>query len=62
MKKYNQYTLENHFKIPVVIGTHPIPLKYLEAHENLSFWQKTKMEDIAGGLMKEDREIMESYN
>lgn len=54
--------IENHFKIPVVIGTHPIPLKYLEAHENLSFWKNTKMEEIAGKLMQEDREIMKSYN
>lgn len=54
--------IEKHFKIPVVIGTHPIPLKYLEAHQNLSFWEKTKMADIAGELMKENHKIMESYN
>lgn len=54
--------IENHFRLPVVIGTHPIPLKYLEAHDKLSFWKKMNMEEIAGDLMAEDREIMKSYN
>lgn len=54
--------IESHFELPVVIGTHPIPLKYLEAHEKLSFWGKMNMEEIAGDLMAEDREIMKSYN
>ncbi|MDH4217801.1 MAG: hypothetical protein OEY18_04150 [Candidatus Aminicenantes bacterium] len=44
------------------IGTHPIPLKYLEAHNKLSFWKKMNMEEVAGDLMTEDRDIMKSYN
>lgn len=54
--------IQNQFQIPVVIGTHPIPLKYLEAHNKLSFWEKTKMQELSGDLMEEDRKIMESYN
>ena len=54
--------IENHYKLPVVIGTHPIPLKYWEAHQNLSFWKKMKMEGLVGYLMKEDKKIMEAYN
>jgi len=54
--------IESHFRLPVVIGTHPIPLKYLEVHDKLSFWKKMNMEEIAGDLMAEDREIMKSYN
>lgn len=54
--------IENHFGLSVVIGTHPIPLKYLEAHNQLSFWKKMNMEEIAGDLMAEERDIMESYN
>lgn len=54
--------IESYYKVPVVIGTHPIPLKYLEAHKKLSLWKKTKMEEIVGDLMKEDRKIMEDYN
>jgi len=54
--------IESHYQLPVVIGTHPIPLKYLEAHNKLSFWEKMNMKEIAGDLMKEDASIMEAYN
>jgi len=43
-------------------GTHPIPLKYLEAHNKLSFWEKMNMKEMAGDLMKEEASIMEAYN
>ena len=46
----------------MVVGTHPIPLKYLEVHRRLPFWVAMKMEEIAGDLMNEDRSIMEAYN
>ncbi len=54
--------IEKRYGVPVVIGTHPIPLKYLEVHEKLSFWKNMNMEEIAGHLMKEDRSIMKAYN
>jgi predicted metal-binding protein len=54
--------IETYHGIPVVIGTHPIPLKYYKAHNKLPFWEKMNMGEIAGDLMKEDRKIMESYN
>jgi predicted metal-binding protein len=54
--------IESQYGLPVVIGTHPIPLKYLEAHNKLSFWDKMNMKEIAGDLMKEDTSIMEAYN
>ncbi len=54
--------IENHYNLRVVIGTHPIPLKYLESHQKLSFWNTMNMDKIAGDLMKEDRLIMEAYN
>jgi predicted metal-binding protein len=54
--------IETRYALPVVIGTHPIPLKYLEVHSRLPFWKNMKMEDLAGDLMKEERAIMESYN
>ena len=28
--------IEDHYKIPVVVGTHPVPEKYLEGHERLT--------------------------
>ncbi|MCC7296357.1 MAG: CGGC domain-containing protein, partial [Acidobacteria bacterium] len=54
--------IETKFEIPVVIGTHPIPLKYAQAHEKLSFWKSAGMEALAGGLMREDKKIQEAYN
>jgi len=61
IRHFKQF-IESYYKIPVVIGTHPIPLKYLEAHEKLPFWKQANMEKISGNLMKEDRSIMEDYN
>ena len=60
--RYFKEFLEASYNIPVVIGTHPIPLKYLETHSKLSFWKKMNMAEMAGDLMKEDRKIMEAYN
>lgn len=54
--------IENYYKVPVVLGTHPIPLKYLQAHENLSQWDRTLMADLVPELMTEDRAVMEAYN
>jgi len=54
--------IETRYKVPVVIGTHPIPLKYLKIHEQLPFWKEMNVEELAGDLLKEDRKIMEAYN
>lgn len=54
--------IENKYKIPVVIGTHPIPMKYFEAHSNLSFWNSMNMWEFAEDLMEEDKKMMEKYN
>ena len=54
--------IEMCFEIPVVVGTHPIPLKYLEAHSKLPFWDNMRMEELAGDLLAEARSVMESYN
>ncbi len=54
--------IETQYGLPVVIGTHPIPLKYYQTHAQLSFWKKTSMEEIASDLMNEDKKIMEAYN
>jgi predicted metal-binding protein len=54
--------IETQYGLPVVIGTHPIPLKYYETHNKLSFWEKNNMEEIASDLMREDKKTMEAYN
>lgn len=54
--------VETRYKIPVEIGTHPIPLKYYDIHTKLSSWKTMKMDEICSPLMTEDKQIMESYN
>jgi predicted metal-binding protein len=54
--------IEKQYGLPVVVGTHPIPLKYLQTHNQLPFWGEVNMKDIAGHLLAETRDVMESYN
>lgn len=54
--------VETRYKIPVVVGTHPVPLKYLDTHSNLSSWGSMNMKEICEPLLIEDKSIMESYN
>jgi predicted metal-binding protein len=61
IRQFKQF-IESAYDIPVVIGTHPIPLKYFDVHAKLPFWTQVSMKRIAGKLMSEDRRIMEDYN
>ena len=54
--------IEQQYELPVVLGTHPIPLKYLETHSKLPFWDQTGMKELVPDLMAESRDVMESYN
>ncbi len=54
--------IEARYNLPVVIGTHPIPMKYLEIQRRLPFWEETRMEEIAGHLIDEPAEVMQEYN
>lgn len=54
--------VETHYKIPVVVGTHPIPLKYFLSHNKLSFWNAMKMDKICEHLLTEDKETMALYD
>lgn len=61
LRRFKQY-LETVHGLPVVVGTHPIPLKYLEAHNRLPFWSQSGIKELAGDLLREPREIMAAYN
>ncbi|MBN2435536.1 MAG: CGGC domain-containing protein [Spirochaetes bacterium] len=54
--------IEKRYKVPVVIGTHPIPLKYYDTHNDLNFWGSSFKENHIKHLLGEDKKIMESYN
>jgi len=61
INQFKEY-IEKRYNIPVVIGTHPIPLKYYNTHAKLSSWKEMDMAKICGPLMTEAKEIMEDYN
>ncbi len=61
LRRFQAY-IETVHGLPVVVGTHPIPLKYFEAHRRLPFWTESRMDEVAGELMKEPRGVMEAYN
>jgi len=54
--------IESHYGLPVIVGTHPIPQKYMEAHEKLPFWKETDMAEIVKPLLDESAEIKAAYN
>ena len=54
--------IEKRYELPVVVGTHPIPLKYMETHNLLPFWKDAGIEDIASHLLAEDVSVMKFYN
>jgi predicted metal-binding protein len=60
LRKFKAY-IETVHGLPVVVGTHPIPSTYMDAHRRLPFWADARMEEVAGALMEEAREIMDAY-
>ncbi|MGC8761615.1 MAG: CGGC domain-containing protein [Bryobacteraceae bacterium] len=54
--------IETAYGLPVVIGTHPIPRKYLDVHKKLPFWQDRNIIKLAGPLLNEDPKTMDAYN
>jgi predicted metal-binding protein len=54
--------IETKFGLPVVVGTHPIPQKYMEAHEKLPFWTEHRMEELARHLLDEPEQVKIAYN
>lgn len=61
IKAFKEF-IESRYKIPVVVGTHPIPMKYFTEHEKLSFWEKTGMKEFAPEIFKDTEEVMINYN
>jgi len=61
IRQFKDY-IERAFHIPVVVGTHPIPLKYQATHAALPFWKDMGMTDLAGHLFSEDRQTMALFD
>lgn len=54
--------IEAAYELPVIIGTHPIPLKYRLNHQQLPFWTQRGIPDLVPELLDEDPRVMEDYN
>ncbi len=54
--------IEKTFGLTVVIGTHPIPQKYMEAHEKPCFWKEDNIYEFVQPLLQEPLEIKTAYN
>lgn len=61
IRRFKQF-IETTYDMPVVIGTHPIPQKYMDAHSKLSFWKECNMMELARPLLEESPEIKAAYN
>jgi predicted metal-binding protein len=54
--------IEAAYGLEVIIGTHPIPQKYMDVHAKLPFWKDSDMEELAKPLLHEAAEIKRAYN
>ena len=57
-----KYYIEVQFGMTVVVGTHPIPHKYMEIQRKLPFWEEIGMIELTEPLMDEALEVMQAYN
>ena len=53
--------LEKRYGVKVVVGTHPIPKKYLDLHTSLGTWEDAKWEPLLAPTLA-DEAIREAYN
>jgi predicted metal-binding protein len=54
--------IETRYRLQVVVGTHPVPLTYLETHTQLPFWEQANMKEIARDLLAEPHDVMKSFS
>jgi hypothetical protein len=46
--------LEKRYKVNVVVGTHPIPKKYLDMHTNLGTWKNSAWKPHVAPTMSDE--------
>ena len=58
---YFKTFIEKKFKTKVVIGTHPIPQKYLDVHDQIQTWESEKQKVMIASLLA-DKDTRLKYN
>jgi predicted metal-binding protein len=56
-----QAFLEKRYNVKVVVGTHPIPTKYLEMHSQLGTWEDPTWQPFLANIMA-DETLRKTYN
>lgn len=54
--------IKSRYELEVVVGTHPIPMKYMKEHRKLPFWKRSEMEKLAPLLFRDSEEMMRAYD
>ena len=52
---YFKKFIEEKYKIPVVVGTHPIPQKYVMTHKKLSTWETAEWKDLIAPTLADEK-------
>jgi hypothetical protein len=47
--------IEEKYKIPVVVGTHPIPQKYWLTHQNPGTWESTEWQELIAPTLCDEK-------
>lgn len=57
-----QQFIESRYGVRVVVGTHPIPMKYAKEHNKLPFWDNGNLREKAPELFHDEKEVMIDYD
>lgn len=57
-----QAFIQSRYQVRVIVGTHPIPMKYYKEQEKLSFWKNDCLKEIAPELFRDEPNTMLSYD
>ena len=57
-----QQFIESRYGVRVVVGTHPIPMKYAKEHNKLPFWENGNLREKAPELFHDEKEVMINYD
>lgn len=58
---YFKAFIETHFEVKTVVGTHPIPQKYLTTHDRLKTWSGNEWQELIKTTMC-DQQLREKYD
>jgi predicted metal-binding protein len=61
IRRFKAY-IETAYGLPVVVGTHPIPQKYIDVQKRLPFWEEGNMDELIKPLLLESEDVKAAYN